>query len=139
MKTDPLAVAAPKFVLVPLIYALPRNGSAPPVRHVEQPHSIWQPAVLMTEQNKIAVPRVDMDVIDPEFIFAKYFFCLSCGCLHAHDGAGRLLEELLVGEFLSGIGALRAFHEQILVPGGEDECFPAGLEHRRSPVGGQAQ
>src|SRR5215213_1568598 len=102
MKTDSLAVAAPKFVLVPLIYALPGDGSALPVRHVEQPHTVWQPAVFMTEQNKIGVLRVDMYVIDPEFFFVKHLFRLSCGCFHAHDGAGRFLEELLIGEFLSG-------------------------------------
>ena len=76
METDSLTVAVPKFMLVPFIRALPWDWLALVTCHIEQPHSVWSSAVLMAEQDQIAILRVDMHVIDPELILAQYFFCL---------------------------------------------------------------
>ena len=106
MKIDSLAVSTPKFVLVPFVRALARNRLTMPVCDVEYPHSIWQTTVLVTEQDKVAIVRVEVNVIDPELFFAQYFFRLSRDGIHAHDRAGRFLKKMVVRELLSGIGAL---------------------------------
>jgi hypothetical protein len=111
VKTDSSAIATPKFVLVPLSCALSWDGIAPLVWDIEQPHSIWQIAVFMAEQNEITILRIDMHMIDPELFFTQHFFCLSRDRVQAVDGAGRFLKESFIGELLALISALRAFDE----------------------------
>ena len=76
MKTDSLTVTAPKLVLVPFIRPLRWDRVALMFCNIKQPHSIRGSTVLMTEQDEVAILWIDMDVIDPELLFAKYFFCL---------------------------------------------------------------
>src|SRR5688500_7580919 len=63
MKTDSLAVGAPKFVLIPFVRSLPGNRFTLVVRKVEQPHSIWQTTILMAKQYEISVVWIHMDMV----------------------------------------------------------------------------
>src|SRR5512141_2066736 len=83
METDSLTVSAPEFMLVPFVRALSRNWLTLFVRNVQKPHSILQTAVFMTEQNEIAIVRVEVNVIDPELFLVQHFFSLSRDCIHA--------------------------------------------------------
>src|SRR5688572_29147477 len=82
VKTNPLSICAPEFVLVPFPLALTWNGSADLVCDIENPHAIRRGAVLMTKQNKIRIVRMKVHMIDPELLFAQHCLCLSGDRIH---------------------------------------------------------
>src|SRR5690606_37225066 len=63
VKTNPLAVRAPEFVLVPFIRRLSGDRHATSLGDIQNPHSIWQWTVFVTEQDEISIFRVDVHMI----------------------------------------------------------------------------